>query len=508
MRRRVGRGRPVRRPVVGVSTALAVVLMTSWLAACGDGSNGDAGEAGGPPNVVVVTVDDAWAGTLDYMPRTRELVVEPGTDFPNAFVSHTMCCPSRAIFLSGQYPHNNGVWSNNPDSLDEPNGGFPALDGDNTLAVWLEESGYTTAHVGKYLNGYGVPLYGSEPTEIPPGWTEWYGLTDPFTYSYTDFRINENGELICYGHPDTECDGQGESDYSTDRLAEISTAFVEAHAGDEAPFFLSVNPLAPHVDRGFFVVPADRHLGMLAGEEMPDSPAVDEVDVSDKPSFIRNAPRRSDSDRRIARLQWRTSLESLLAVDELVDDLVSALDAAGVLDDTLIVYTSDNGRGFGHHRLATSKYSLYEEALRVPLAIRGPGFPEGSVVDTIVGNVDLAATIAAAAGASPTHPLDGIDLVELAASPESGADRALLVETGEAENTWMSEGYWSVGVRVAGFVYLEDTTPVGTEYELYDLEADPDQLENVADDPDYADVRADLASRLDRLRGCSGDDCR
>src|SRR5215211_2376452 len=142
------------------------------------------------PNVVVVMVDDMNASALAYMPRVRSLIGTPGTTFANSVVSYSLCCPSRATFLTGQYAHNHDVLGNTP-----PDGGYAKLRGAETLPVWLGRAGYATGHVGKFLNGYGR----QNPTEIPPGWTEWYGSVDPTTYRMWGYTLNENGTLRTYG---------------------------------------------------------------------------------------------------------------------------------------------------------------------------------------------------------------------------------------------------------------------------------------------------------------------
>ena len=131
--------------------------------------------------------------------------------------------------LTGQYMHNHGVRGNTP-----PTGGYSRLDHTNTLPVWLSEPGYATAHVGKYLNGYGD----ADPPERPPGWTEWYGLIDPTTYQVYDYRMNRNGVVTQYGHTP--------ADYQTDVIADTAVDVITRRAPKRAPFFLTVAPLAPH----------------------------------------------------------------------------------------------------------------------------------------------------------------------------------------------------------------------------------------------------------------------
>ncbi|WP_433241420.1 sulfatase-like hydrolase/transferase [Streptosporangium sp. CA-135522] len=154
-----------------------------------------AGVSAVKPNVVVIMVDDMNVSALRYLPNVRSLLAAQGTTFDNSVVSYSLCCPSRSTFLTGQYAHNHGVLGNQP-----PDGGYEKLPAAETLPVWLRRAGYATAHIGKFLNGYG----GQRPTEIPPGWAEWYGSVDPSTYRMWGYTLNENGTLHTYGAADQE----------------------------------------------------------------------------------------------------------------------------------------------------------------------------------------------------------------------------------------------------------------------------------------------------------------
>jgi arylsulfatase A-like enzyme len=220
-------------------------------------------------------------------------------------------------------------------------------------------------------------------------------------------------------------------------------------------------------------------------------PSFNERDVSDKPPFIQAVPRLDAEEVRALEESYRDRLASLLAVDEMVAKVVRELRAAGELDDTLVVFTSDNGYLMGEHRRRKKK-DLYEESARVPLLMRGPGVPSGATAEQLVSNVDLSATILAATGAEPGRVVDGESLIPLAQDPTRAPGRAVLLENDR-----------SAGVRVPGFAYYEHRDSA----ELYDLRADPFQLRNVNGVERYAEVRTSLASLLDRLRDCQGDDC-
>jgi arylsulfatase A-like enzyme len=433
---------------------------------------------GGRPNIVVIMTDDQTAASIAKMPLTTQLIGGAGTTFTNSFVSNALCCPSRATFLTGQYSHNNGVWSNT-----RPDGGYRQLDNTNTLAVWLKNGGYRTAHIGRYLRGYGMV----NQREIPPGWTEWYGGVGVSSAKYFGYTLNENGVLKTYRR-----DSQ-ENNYQTDVETRKATEFIARSAGDTAPFFLSIGYLANHEERHGQLLtpplPAKRHRGAFANEPLPRPPSFDEADVSDKPEAIRNLPLFSpEALARITRL-YRTRLATLLAVDEGVRDIVAALQAHGKLDNTVIIFTSDNGFATGEHRIELGKMQIYEEVNRVPLLIRGPGVAH-QVRDELVVNVDLAPTIVALAGITANRTMDGISLVPLLTNQAVTWRSSFLLEGA-------SRRYFAV--RTRDKIYAEHETG---EKEQYDLGADPYQLNSQTT---YDPL---LVDRLNQLKACAGASCR
>jgi len=469
---------------------LACALLA--LAACSRERGSEEREASQParpgaPNVVVVMTDDQALDTMRAMPRTRRLLGRHGVTFETAVVSFPLCCPSRATFLTGRYAHNHGVKDNHA-----PEGGIGKLDQEDTLPVWLERAGYRTAFVGKYLNGYGKPEHGG-PEFVPPGWSEWYGLTAESKRDVYDYEINENGELRRYGG--------SEEDFKTDVLARLARDFVRRASGEEEPFFLWVATPAPHADRALEGAernpePAPRHRGRFEGLRAPRGPAFDEADVSDKPAFVRELPRLGRKAQAKIDRAWVSQLESLLAVDELVADLVRELRRRGELRRTLFIFTSDNGYLRGQHRIDRGKSKLYDESILVPLLVRGPRFPAGVRTRNPVVNVDLAATIVRLSGAQPDAPLDGVPLWR-ALRPE-GRERAALVEV------FARKADRFQGLRTRRYAYAERDHDVG---ELYDLRRDPHQLRSRFEDPAYARARAQLSRRLAQLRDCAGAAC-
>jgi N-acetylglucosamine-6-sulfatase len=440
------------------------------------------------PNVVVVMTDDQAVDTMRAMPRTRHLVGAKGVRFSNSVVSFPLCCPSRATFLTGQYAHNHGVIDNHP-----PRGGYPALDVRNTLPVWLSRAGYRTGFVGKFLNGYGQK---GAAREVPPGWTDWYALPTRAKQHPFNYKLNENGELVAYGDRNR--------DYKTQVLADKASGFVREHAGDDRPFFLWVATNAPHLDGSLpkgsdrDPEPDPRDRGRFEGEKPPSKRSVDETDVSDKPGAVRRQSRLNRDQRRKIEKVYVSQLESIVAVDRLVKQVIEELRRRGEFEHTVVVFTSDNGFLRGEHRFDSGKSKLYEESIRVPLLIRGPGFPEGVRDERVVANVDLAPTILDLAGVKADHDLDGRSLVPFE-SRSDDPERAVLLESYDR-----GDGR-AVGVRTGHYVYARQQTG---EIEMYDLKHDPEQLESVHDDPRYAEVRAGLAAELARLKDCAGSGCR
>jgi arylsulfatase A-like enzyme len=447
------------------------------------------------PNIIVLETDDQTLAEMEVLPNVRRLIGDEGVTFDNHFVAFSLCCPSRATFLTGQYSHNNGVRGN---AL--PDGGYEKLDSTNTLAVWLQQAGYYTVHLGKYLNGYGR----RNPLEIPPGWTEWRGSIDPFTYRFYGYTLNENGVLTTYcAVPEPSC-------YQTDVYRDKANEIIRRRAPG-GPFFMWVSWLANHSGgprepddpRGVQATPhpAPRHKDALNGTPLPRPPNFNEADVSDKPLVIRRRPLINAG--RIAGIQenWQQRRESLMSVDEAVASIVETLRQTGELDNTLVIFTADNGFFHGEHRIPTGKVQYYEESIRVPLLMRWTGnrsFPRGVHARQLVSNIDQAATIVAAARARPARVLDGVSLLQLWRDPRRELGRDLLVDN-------MPGSIHFDAIRSANFKYVEHQNG---DRELYDLQRDRYELESQHMNPAFDATKASLATRLHNLVRCAGSSCR
>jgi N-acetylglucosamine-6-sulfatase len=450
-----------------------------------------AAPAAARPNVVVLMTDDQTQASLPYMSQVNGLLRAQGTTFEQSFSSFPLCCPSRSTHLTGQYAHNHGVLHNAG-----PFGGYAVFEHTNSLPVWLQQAGYRTMHVGRYLNGY------TASSGIPPGWTDWHGMPHANAFNYASWKVNEDGEIRSYP---TEPD-----DYQTDFLARRASELIEDAAPDDEPFYLQVWFTAPHSggprdpDDPVWIrtpSPAPRYRDAFAGATMPRPPNFDEASMYDKPQVVADRPRFTPDREAAIQENWSQELESLLSVDDAVAQVLDTLANTGELDDTLIVYTADNGFMHGEHRALAEKVLPYEPSVRVPLILRGPGVPRGRVDPRLVANVDVPATILDATDVLPGRLPDGGSLLRLLADPGAEWGRDILIENGNGANGVPAYR----GIRNYRFLYVEHRTT--GEYELYDLEEDPYQLRSRDGADRYAAVQRDLRGRLRRLKRCVGSTC-
>ena len=469
---------PLRR--LGPALALLVLAVIAGAVA----KPGPAVGAPGDPNVIVLMTDDQAFGELAVMRKTRGLLANRGVSFENYIASYPLCCPSRVTFLTGQYSHNHGVLGNGT-----PIGGFSSFRQRDNLGSWLQEAGYHTTHIGKFLNGYGK----RSPIYIPPGWDDWQASIDPSTNEYYDYRLNQNGKIVRYGRaPD---------DYKTDVYADKAVTAIrqqEALGAGADPFFMFVGFTTPHLP----AVPAPRHVGDFNRRALPLARSYNEEDVSDKPSFIRKIPRFNAARKKKILRNYRRRAESLLSVDDAVAAIISELDSQDLLEDTYVMFVSDNGFFFGQHRIGKGKYLPYEGASRVPLIIRGPGLSQGATVEAPMGNVDLAPTILDITGASPTVTVDGQSLLPFTRQPSRRSSRPILLEANTRDRP--SPGIPYTGIRTDRYKYVVYRNG---QRELYDLMRDPGELRSRHRDPRYAKTRNRLARELAQLRDCAGLSC-
>src|SRR5215204_596809 len=366
------------------------------------------------PNIVFILTDDMRKDDLKYMPQTKDLLQSKGMTFENTFVSNSVCCPSRATIMRGQYSHNNGVWSNNPST----SGGWQtyksAGDEQDNVATRLDAAGYRTALFGKYLNRYRSITY------IPPGWDRWFATLSPTNYHYFDYDVNDNGTIRHYGTKD--------SDYKTDVLSRKSNAFIRDSVSRGKPFFAYVAPTAPHDPS----TPAPRDEHTFDGENGPRLPSFNEADVSDKPSWISQLSTLTSTltSDQIAAIDERHEkrVESLQAVDDLVAGVVNTLNNANAMENTYIFFTSDNGFHHGEHRIPREKWRPYEEDVHMPLLVRGPNVAAGSTTYKLVLNTDYLPTFTDLADAQSPPYVDGRPLEPVLSGSATSWRNAILLE--------------------------------------------------------------------------------
>lgn len=407
------------------------------------------------PNIVVVMTDDQNdTGDMAIMHNTLRALADHGVTFTNSFTNFSLCCPSRASFLTGQAAHNHGITDNRL-----PYGSYKkfAAQEDDNLGVWLQAAGYHTGFIGKFMNAYA-----GTRTHPIPGWNDWRVLLFPDESGhYFGFKMNENGIVTSYGSEPR--------DYVTDVITRQSVSFIEQSVTLGQPFFLYVGHHAPHEP----ATPAPRYDDWYNGRSLPRRPNFNESDVADKPLSI-GIEDLLDKDGilQVAKL-YRHRLETLLSVDDSVHEIMETLRRTGALRNTYVIFTSDNGFTLGEHR-HVGKRLVYEESLRVPLIMYGPDIPSSVTLPQLVNNLDVVATIVDLSGAIPSHPLDGVSLHPLMLHPHTPWRTAMLVEgrLGGGDVTYSA-------VRTIDSVYVEyQSLRYGREIEFYNLVADPYQLRN------------------------------
>jgi N-acetylglucosamine-6-sulfatase len=546
-----------------LSLAAGVLLLLCLLLLAGPRSS-TAAETAQAPSFVVIQTDDQTLDELyatfgqpklQAMPNTLNMIAKRGETFNNYYVSYPLCCPSRVSLLTGRYAHNNGVKGNI-----QPNGGYFGFSFraaySHNLATWLSGAGYRTIHVGKFLNGYGDEPY-SNGTEVPPGWSAWHTVlkadTDHYYYGYS---LNNNGQIEGpYGDSGTwEPREYGVRDdigcpyaplnglpcyYETDQLTNYAIGELQA-TPPEQPFYLQVDYTAPHGDfrHPAGPEPAPRHYDWFKGAPLPHdrSEGFAEGNVADKPRFIRDAPYLGLSDIHTYRVYYDKALESLRSVDDGVKLLMDTLGSQHRLRNTYVIFTSDNGFFYGEHRLIGGKFLAYEPSTHLPFLIRGPHIRAGTESSELIGNIDVAPTVLELAGVEPDKSVDGRSITPFLHDPELTTLRPYLFESfvessdvveagaiaepGDQSSTPAARARANPGatasilappkdyegIRLGPYKYI--AWPDG-EKELYDLEKDPYELNNIVRIPNYFPVRNFLHRELlNRLEDCVGRVCR
>jgi arylsulfatase A-like enzyme len=403
-----------------------------------------------PPNIVLILTDDQRVDTLEHMPIVQRELVDRGVSFTRAYATTPHCCPSRASLLTGLYAHHHGVLRN-----DGSRGGWRGFDDQSTVATWLQAAGMRTLLAGKYLN-----LYRSYT--VPTGWDDWFAIWDTGR-KFHDITVNQNGHAIFY--PDRE------ALYSARVLREHVLDAIRSSQAD--PFFIYLAFDGPHTP----AEPARRDRGTFSDLQPPRLPSHNEEDVNDKPGWVRALPPLDTRDVRKLDTLYRRQLESLQVIDRSVGMVTDELRASGRLENTWLVFASDNGLSMGEHRYGPHKSCGYEECVRVPLVIAPPP-PLATELelpredDRLVALMDLAPTFAEIAGIQAGHPVDGMSLLPLLDGKQTDWRAALGLEL------WADSSEMSFqGIVTRNWKHLRYNTG---EQELYDLVNDPYELVNMA----------------------------
>jgi N-acetylglucosamine-6-sulfatase len=461
----------MRRTVLSLAFVVLGVML-----ACGVTLVGMEAEGQTKPNIIFVLTDDQIPGSENAMPNLKSDVTSKGIKFTN--ITFPLCCPGRATIQRGQYAHNTKIYGN---SL--PLGGWAKFkargEQNSTVATWLNQSGYQTGLFGKYMNNY-TERY------IPPGWDRWYGWNGP---KEGWSSVNDQGRVKPLNKREADA-----------LVAREARTFLDNRLSNRAPVFAFVNFGAMH-DPYYHDEKDDAR---FKGVGVPRTPAFNEASVGDKPPYLRN-PRLSSSEISDLDQQYRNGLRSLMRVDRFIGQVSDLLRSKGELDNTYIVFYTDNGAHFGQHRFGHGKLQPYKEDTNFPLIVRGPGIEGGVKSGKLVGNHDIAPTLARMGGGSFPAFVDGRSFLQLAKDPTTAPWTRTAILS-ERETNTEAPNKWSM-LRMGGQVY---TRHEGGYREYYDLTQDTYQVHNALGDsdttyqPPEGGILAYYETRLDALYNCSG----
>lgn len=421
----------------------------------------------GPPNIVLILMDDMRYDDLWAMPWVSENLAPMGLSFDRAYVSTPVCCPARASIAAGGFlAQSTGVLNNN-----EVNGGSGNFNDRRTLSSTLQDGGYRTGFIGKYLHHHPA-------LTVPRGWSWWNLPSLDEDWNSYDTTIGASTSAAPSVGTSTAV-----NQYLTDYISDQALGFIEAGSGE--PFFLWINHWAPH----FPATPAPEDAGTYADARLRP-PSYIESDVSDKPYFVQVTNEWVDAKIDETDDAYRNSMESLLAADRAVRDLVEKLDELGELDNTVIIFTSDNGYLYGEHRM-TTKGMAYQESVRVPLIVVAPGGATGRDDRLVSVTLDVAATIQDLALVVPDTEGDSL-------RPILEAESVLWRETMLIEGYEVTPHPSFTGAIGPRWKYVEY---VGGDRELYDLVADPYEMTSRHDDTELEATMLELSDWLDGKRG-------
>lgn len=478
------------------------------------------------PNIIFIISDDQdlRLNSPNYMPNLQESIISQGVNFHNHYGTVALCCPARATLFRGQAAHNTNITH-----VGGPGGGYQKFVHTGEMAdylpLWLQKAGYSTAYIGKFMNGY------NSRAPTPPGWDELDLLTAPWIYNFNHVVMRKNGEhAVLY-------EGWHQTDVLRLKALDLIEKFTTPPLADGQvkPFYLEIAPASPHVRPGGWpTVPLARHKFHFPGVVAPRLPNWNPGDEEHqgKPAWMGELAQMNDSVIEISDASYRARLQGLQGVDEIVADVVAMLEKKGILDETFIIYTTDNGFHLGQHRVPGGKGLPYVEDVNLPFAVRGPGISAGRMSAIPQTHVDVAPTLLDIAGLPRDDWPPFFDGRSLLPEWQSADDEIALSTNTAVSREVINVEYWGLATLPAGKWttrqhdhgykslriishdgsqgWLFNKWCTANQTELYDISADPYELHNLAISPDK-----DTKRLIDRLSGlllvtksCGQDSCR
>lgn len=430
------------------------------------------------PNIIYILTDDQRydeIGILNPLLETPNMdaIANNGVHFKNAFVTTALCSPSRATILTGQYANTHGVVDNNA----------PIREGTIFFPSYLQDAGYKTGFIGKWHMG-------AEGDQPQAGFDKWISFAGQGNY-YPTLRDGSTAQLNIDGK---RVDQKG---YITDELTDYAIDWLDS-LNKEEPFFLYFSHKAVHAD----FEPAERHENQYDGKNvnLPENMANTPENYEGKPRWVKDQrsswhgvdfPYHSTLDVGVYKMQYH---RTLTAVDDSIGRVQAWLEENNLAENTIVMLMGDNGFLFGEHGLI-DKRNAYEESMRVPLLAMGPGFEKGRTVEEVVANLDIAPTILEIANIeSPSH-FQGRSFKQLASGEE-------------LEKPWNNEFayeyFWEYDFPQTPTTFAVRTDKykliqyhgVWDREELYDLQNDPTEMNNLINDPDLIEVKVALRKRI------------
>jgi len=442
------------------------------------------------PNFLFILVDDQPYDAVGFSNRYPFLktpnidkLAKEGVNIENFFVTQSICSPSRASFLTGTYPHIHGVNQNNK-HVD------PDWQNYAPYSTHLQNSGYETAHIGKIHMAW---KRGKE--HIRPGFDYWFSFIGQG--QYFDPKVNDNGvEMKLEG-------------YMTDILTDKTIDWLKNKRDPNKPFSLNLWHKAVHERH----LPAPRHKDLYKNEDLPTPPYDTHKETfKGKPEWLRRKTygfKWNENDKipdELPEITWPINkqkymqlLRSLIAVDESLGQVIKTLDEMGELENTVIIYSSDNGYFMGEHTFLDKRLA-YENSMRVPMIIRYPKLiTKNSIIKEQCLNIDIAPTILDLAGVKKPSYMQGESMVKLVSGKKDKSWRKSMLFEYYVDDAWPYAGPNQVAVRTNKYKLIDNFLEDDID-ELYDLVNDPGEMKNLINDDNYNNVEKELREESIKLQ--------